>query len=300
MALISRDYALLKNYSLALSYGQDALLLAAGTGNDKVRLEAYSSLAFIYRQMENYLEAYNYLSLYYQQKEMYDKRRNENNLNSIKTYYETLEKEKEIDEQNVRIDSQNRLILYGGLMLVLLFALLFVFYLLYKKNSRIVDKLSRDLKREMVLSKTDPLTGLPNRKGLDEKLKEAMLKWRESKKDFSLMMISLTDHKNLDKEVESGTGEKFQKYLGDLLRTELKGNDFISLWKPFVFTVLLPETDENSVKTLKDKLDLVLASRSFKAGEKEIPLSHRTVTATYSGEGSTRDFLENCREQLKN
>jgi len=299
MALLSRNYALLKDYTSALSYGQDALLLAVKTSNEKARLEAYSSLSFIYRQMNNYREAYNYLSLYYQQKEKYDKGRNDKNLNSIKTYYETLEKEKEIDEQKVQIDSQNRLILYGGLMLVLLLALLFVFYLLYKKKSRIVEKLSRDLKREMVLSKTDPVTGLPNRKGLDEKLKESFLKWKDSKKDFSLLIISLYDHKKMDKEVEPGTGEQFQKYIGDLLHTELKGNDFISLWKPFAFSILLPETDEDSVKTLKHKLDLVLNSRNFKSGDKEIPLSFKSASATYSGEGTARDFLDKCREQLK-
>ncbi|MBN2658817.1 MAG: tetratricopeptide repeat protein [Spirochaetales bacterium] len=299
MSLLGRNYALLKDYTRALSYGQEALLAAVSSSNEKNRLEAYSALAFIFRQMNNYEEAFNYLSLYYEQKEIYERGRNEKNLNNIKANYETLEKEKEIDEQRNRIDSQNRLILYGALMLICLLALLFIFYLLYRKNSRIVEKLSRDLKREMVLSKTDSATGLPNRKAIEEKIRELYLQWKSNGKDFSLLFLSFKEHSHLDEEIAPGTGELFQKYIGDILNKELKGQDTIALWKPFVFSILMPSTDLESLVSVRHKLGYALKECRFSAGDKEIALSFKSASSVYNGEGTLKDFLDLCREQLK-
>lgn len=299
MSLLGRNYARLNDNTRALSYGQDALLLAVSSGDEPNRLEAYSSLAFIYRQMNQFEEAYNYLSLYYKQKEIYDSGKNEKNLNSIKAYYETLEKEKEIDEQRVRIASQNRLIIYGTLLLVGLLALLFIFYQLYRRNQRVVEKLSRDLKKEMVLSKTDAVTGLPNRKAIEEKIREAFLQWKTDRKDFSLLFISFSEYRNLDKDIEDGAGEKFQKFIGDLLNTELKGQDFIALWKPFLFSVLLPSTDRESLILLGERLEHSLIEQRFKINDKEMSLSYTTASAVYSGEGTMHEFIDSCKNELK-
>lgn len=298
MSLLGRSYAALSDYSRALSYGQDALLLSVRSDSPEGRLDAYETLSYIYELMGDYREAFEHLRLFYEQKEILEKGKNSENLNSIKTYYETFEKEKEIGEQQIRIESQNRMIIAGALMLVSLAALLLIFYLLYKKNSRIAEKLSRDLKREMVLSKTDPVTGLPNRKDMDERLHKAVNLWKQTFNDFSLIMISFSDHRKIDRDMGEGSGEKFQKFIGQILKSELKGHDSIALWKPFVFTILLPDTDEKSLGSVRHRLSVVLSDENFVVQEITIPLSFSMGGCTYSGEGNRNDCIDKCKEEM--
>jgi len=82
-------------------------------------LDAYDSLSFIYQLMDDYEKAYINLQLFYSQKEILEKKINTGNLNKIKAYYGSFEKEQEIDKQQMQIENQNRLILAGSLMITL-------------------------------------------------------------------------------------------------------------------------------------------------------------------------------------
>lgn len=299
MSYLGRSYANLGDYSKALSYGQDALLLSVRTDNPQGRMEAYKTLSLIYEYMGNFEEAYTNLNRYYEQRNILEKEKSSSNLNSIKAYYEAFEKEKEIGKQQIQIESQNRLIIAGSLMLLFLAGLLVIFFFLYKKNSRIADKLSRDLKRELVLSKTDPLTGLPNRKDLEEKLIHAVNFWKRDSSDFSLILISFESHKKIDRELGDGTGEKMQKFIGSILKSVLKGQDTVAVWKPFFFAVLLPDTNRKSLTAVQHALINRLSNSSFTQDQAEIPLSFRLGVTTYEGEGSKSDCIEKCKRQLR-
>lgn len=299
MSLLARCYSATGDYSRALSYGQDALLLSVKNDRAEGRLKAYDALSVVYEQMGDYRKAFEYQDLYYGQKDILEREKNQSNVDIIRAYYETKEKEKEIDRQLLTIESQNRLILIGSLMVVVLLVLLLVFYLLYRKNSRIAEKLSRDLKREMILSKTDPVTGLPNRKDLEERISAAIGRWKKNRRNFSLLLISFEKYKKIDKENEGENGEKLQKHIGALLQAALKGQDTVGLWKPFLFAVLLPETDSGNLKAVEQTIALRLEEKPFILDKEPLPLVYNTGSCTYSGEGSRSDCIDRCREALK-
>jgi len=298
LSLMGKCYALLGDYHMALANGQDALLLSVKNDSDQGRLDAYDSLSFIYQLMDDYEKAYINLQLFYSQKEILEKKINTGNLNKIKAYYGSFEKEQEIDKQQMQIENQNRLILAGSLMITLFIILILIFYFLYRKNSRIADKLSRDLKREMILSKTDPVTGLPNRKKIEEVIQKAITLWKKDAVNFSLLFLSIESFKKIDKEWGEGSGEKIQKFIGNLLKSELKGRDIISVWKPFLFLILLPETDSDSLKSVRHKINLRFSREKYIQDERETSLSLKIGFFTYSGEENRSDCIIKCREEL--
>lgn len=145
MSLMGRSYAQLKDFTRALSYGQDALLLSVQQGLDKRSLDAYESLSLIYREMQNYKEAYHYLTIYYEQKDRFEQKRNETSLNSIKAYYGAVEKDRELKAQKDSIQKQKRIIIALVTSLVLISASLALLYWLNRKYRREAIK-NRDQK----------------------------------------------------------------------------------------------------------------------------------------------------------
>lgn len=298
LSFLGKCYALLGDYHLALANGQDALLISVKNNSDRGRLGAYDSLSFIYQLMDDFEKAYINLQLYYKQKEILENKKSLDNLNKIKAYYGSFEKEQEIGKQQLKIENQNQLILIGSLMIALFIIILLVLYFLYRKNSKIAEKLSRDLNRELVLSKTDPVTGLPNRKEMEELIRRAVNGWKKNFVDFSLLFISFEYLKNIDDEWGKGTGEKLQKYISSILKTELKGQDIVSVWKPFLFLILLPETDLASMKSVKHKIDLKFSKGQYIQNKRELILNMELGSYTYSGDGNRSDCISRCREEL--
>ncbi|MBI9100292.1 MAG: diguanylate cyclase [Spirochaetaceae bacterium] len=300
MSLMGKCYALLGNFPMALAYGQDALLLSVKNSFGSGRLDAYDSLSFIYQYMDDYEKAYFYLQTFYKQKELLEKEKSTSSLNRIKAYYGTFEKDQEIDKQQQQIETQKRLILAGSLFIALFIILILVFYLLYKKNSRIAEKLTREMKKEMVLSRTDPVTGLPNRKDMEGLIQNAITRWKKENIDFSLLFISLETYSKIDREWGEGSGEDLQRFASRIMQVELKGRDRISVWKPFLFLILLPETDRESLKTVIHKLHLKFSKIQYVYEGKETTLSVKSGSYTYSREDTRSNCIERCREELDN
>lgn len=299
MSYIGKCYALLGDYHLALANGQDSLLLSAKNDSVAGRVDAYDSLAFIYSSMGDFEQAYKNLQLYFKQKAILDEMDNRSNLNKIKAYYETFEKEQEIDKQQLQIENQNRLILTGSLMIAIFVVLILVLYLLYRRNSRIAVKLNRELKQEMEFSRTDHVTGLPNRKYVEDSIHKAIVNWKKENAVFSLIFLSFESLKKIDKEMGEKTGEEIQKFISKILKTELKGQDVISLWKPFLFLLVLPETDNINLKSVKIRLESKFEKETFTKGEKEIDLIHKIGSFSYTGKGNRSFCIERCREDLE-
>lgn len=298
-SFLGKCYALLGEYNMALANAQDALLLSVKNDEDEGRLDAYNSLAFTYQHMDDFERAYINLQLYFKQKELLEKDKNTGNLDKIKAYYGIFEKEREIDQQQVLIESQNRLILLGALMIALLAVMILIFFLLYKKNSQIADRLSQDLKREMVLYKTDPVTGLPNKKEIEDLIQKSINSWKKDFRSFSILLISFEEYRKVDSQWGELAGEKLQKFIGKLLKTELKGQDKIAVWKPFLFMILLPETDRESLKSVRHMINVRFSREKYNYDKGEISLKFHMGSSTYSGEETRSTCIERCKRELE-
>jgi diguanylate cyclase (GGDEF)-like protein len=298
MSQMGKCYALLGDFHLALANGQNSLLLSAKNDFLEGRVKAYDSLAFIYQKMDDFKQAFENLQLYYSFKSIFDLKINTEKLNKIKAYYGTFEKEQEIDKQQIQIQSQNRLILFGSLMIAIFTILILILFLLYRKNSRIAVKLNRELKNEMFLSRTDLVTGLPNRKNIEDLIQKEIIKWKKSNTEFSIVFVSIELYRKIDKEYGEGTGQALQKFISRLLKTELKGQDIVSVWKPFLFLLLLPATNSEDSQSVVNRIKLRISREIFTKDDKEIPLSIKIGSFTYSGEGNRSDCIEKCRSEL--
>jgi len=111
------------------------------------------------------------------------------------------------------------------------------------------------------LSFVDQLTGLPNRRSFDERLK---MEWRlaiREKTPISIFMMDLDKFKLINDEYGHHNGDIVLKTVAELFRSVVKRPaDFISRWGGEEFVVLLPNTPLESAIEVAENIRLAVES----------------------------------------
>lgn len=149
-----------------------------------------------------------------------------------------------------RIDSgRPQLILHAGISISLLLALLMWIFL---------DDRARALQaanQAMQLALYDPLTGLPNRKLLDERLQQALAAAKRNGGHIALLFIDLDKFKPVNDNYGHAYGDLLLKEVAQRLRSSVRASDTASRLGGDEFVALLPEVEnEHDVRVVADKI----------------------------------------------
>ena len=110
-------------------------------------------------------------------------------------------------------------------------------------------------RRESQMARTDPLTGLLNRKAFFELLEAEAERCKRYHRPVSIAYVDVDDFKKLNDQYGHTTGDRF---LVTLARTLSKGSrmiDQVARLGGDEFAVLMPETDENGAQTVLKRLN---------------------------------------------
>jgi diguanylate cyclase (GGDEF)-like protein len=109
----------------------------------------------------------------------------------------------------------------------------------------------RELKGDLEhLSRTDPLTGLANRRDIYEKLEAEQSRCRRNGKIFSLIMADFDFFKQINDNYGHAAGDQFLVAVTQIFQSNLRKEDCCARWGGEEFLILLPETEtENALKT---------------------------------------------------
>ena len=142
-----------------------------------------------------------------------------------------------------------QLILQAGISISLLLALLMWIFL--DDRARALQAASQ----AMQLALYDPLTGLPNRKLLDERLQQALAKARRNGGHVALLFIDLDKFKPVNDYYGHSYGDLLLKEVAQRLRGCVRESDTASRLGGDEFVALLPEVEgEHDVSVVADKI----------------------------------------------
>lgn len=96
--------------------------------------------------------------------------------------------------------------------------------------------------REEEASRTDPLTGLPNRRGFLEATDGALARSRRSGRPISIVLSDLDHFKRVNDSLGHGAGDAVLKAVADAIRSSLRSQDVAARWGGEEFIFLLPDT----------------------------------------------------------
>ena len=86
----------------------------------------------------------------------------------------------------------------------------------------------------------DPLTGLPNRAAWSERLEHDVQAWQATGEPLCLAILDLDHFKRINDSYGHLAGDKVLKIVANVLRTRLRGRDFIARFGGEEFVLLLP------------------------------------------------------------
>jgi diguanylate cyclase (GGDEF)-like protein/PAS domain S-box-containing protein len=128
------------------------------------------------------------------------------------------------------------------------------------QRSELLDQLAE-------LSRTDELTGLPNRRAWEELLDREMRVARRTGLPLSVVMLDLDFFKAYNDQHGHQGGDRLLWLAGHLWRENLRDTDVLARWGGEEFGLLLPACDSASARQLLDRLhELPLDGVTFSAG----------------------------------
>lgn len=145
------------DYSAALRYYRQELLVARTNGDDVEMQKAYRGISEVYAKRNDYQKAYEYYQLYARTKEMINQRKSNEKIKEIQNLYDQ-QKKQNLTEillltqdrkiKDDRINQRNNLLLVGGIAFLVL--IIFAFFLYYnnvqtQRINQLLQKKSKEL-----------------------------------------------------------------------------------------------------------------------------------------------------------
>jgi diguanylate cyclase (GGDEF)-like protein len=120
------------------------------------------------------------------------------------------------------------------------------------ENARLHDLLNRQ-------AYTDSLTGLPNRRALDERLENETLRASRYQHPFTLGMLDLNGFKHINDTYGHLAGDDALRQVVGSLRSSLRDTDFLARYGGDEFAIMMPETEIETAKAIMDRLARAVA-----------------------------------------
>jgi diguanylate cyclase (GGDEF)-like protein len=118
-------------------------------------------------------------------------------------------------------------------------------------------------------ARSDSLTGLPNRRALDERLDEEINRSKRSGTPFSVVMMDLDGFKVINDTLGHDIGDEVLCTIARSFQKALRATDFLARYGGDEMTLILPETDWPQVLTVTDKVQQELRQLIFELPEGE-------------------------------
>ncbi len=112
----------------------------------------------------------------------------------------------------------------------------------------------RDMKRIQREALRDPLTGISNRRLLDERFSAIFAAQREAAQDLSVVMLDLDNFKLVNDVLGHAEGDKVLACVGELLRQCIRANDVAVRYGGDEFLLLLPGTSARAALDLAKRI----------------------------------------------
>jgi diguanylate cyclase (GGDEF)-like protein/putative nucleotidyltransferase with HDIG domain len=110
---------------------------------------------------------------------------------------------------------------------------------------------------------TDPLTGLPNARGLHLRFDEEVARARRSNRPFQVIMLDLDDFKLVNDTFGHKIGDRVLRDVASLIQSQLRDYDFLARYAGDEFVALLPDLTAHQVEELRERIEKVVSSFSL-------------------------------------
>jgi len=116
---------------------------------------------------------------------------------------------------------------------------------------------------------TDPLTGVYNRRYMEEKIQESWVEAKSGNSLFSLMMVDLNKFKLINDTFGHSAGDRVLKATSETILTHCRNTDFTFRFGGDEFLILLPNTQKAEALDLAKRIRAEMAKITFQVKDQE-------------------------------
>ncbi len=139
-----------------------------------------------------------------------------------------------------------------------------------------------------LLSITDPLTGLLNRRYLEERLAEELERSKRHRFPMSFLMVDIDDFKHYNDRNGHQAGDLALEMTAQCLKSALRSADVASRYGGEEFSILLPQTNLSEAQVISERIRRRVERMQYPHGKNQ-PLGAVTVSIGISAFGPEHD-----------
>ncbi|OYQ36527.1 hypothetical protein CHU95_04755 [Niveispirillum lacus] len=137
----------------------------------------------------------------------------------------------------------------------------------------------------------DPLTGIANRRRLEQEALAEVERARRFNRPLSLAVLDLDHFKSINDRHGHPFGDKVLRALADIGRTSLRQTDLFARFGGEEFVVLMPETTAETAAQIADRLRTKLSSTMVTEGDVSVAVTVSVGVATFGSGTATMEAL---------
>lgn len=131
------------------------------------------------------------------------------------------------------------------------------------KRKRYNDRLRMSVRQTIELAVTDGLTGLSNRRYLDNHLKVLFNRAAARSRPLSVCITDIDRFKSVNDAYGHDAGDEVLKEFAARVRSTVRGADLACRYGGEEFVVVMPDTDATSAATIAERLRSIIESQPF-------------------------------------
>jgi diguanylate cyclase len=132
-----------------------------------------------------------------------------------------------------------------------------------KVSSEDLKQLHKELEISQKEARTDSLTRLTNRRGLEKRLEIERIRARQNNAPFSVIMLDIDHFKVVNDTFGHLVGDSLLKGFADILSGLVRRNDLAARYGGEEFLVLLPETNVEGAYAVSEKIRNILLKKEW-------------------------------------
>lgn len=148
------------------------------------------------------------------------------------------------------------------------------------------------------LARTDPLTHLLNRRGMEERIRYEIQRFKRYHKSFSVIISDIDDFKKVNDTWGHDCGDYVLGSVAELMSEVVRKIDIVCRWGGEEFMLLLPDTDLEGGAVLAEKIKDLISITPYQFKKIDLQFSMTFGVSIFDGTKNVDDVIKEADEAL--
>ncbi|MBN2794709.1 MAG: GGDEF domain-containing protein [Clostridia bacterium] len=157
---------------------------------------------------------------------------------------------------------------------------------------------NKNIESLKTLAYYDVLTGLPNRRFIEEQVKLKIVEFEKLNINFGFALIDIDWFKHVNDDYGHDTGDEVLKLLAKAFKKTVRGTDFIGRWGGEEFVAVFSDVNRESLITAMERVRVMIEASVLNTEEFSIQVTVSIGGALVNNEDTVEDLLHRSDQNL--